>query len=327
MTIYVPNLDFIGAFQLIDEINAIDENIEDKKITFDFSRMTNFDPFAMLVSSVSIRNLKNKFEDLNITCTNYENHSYASTMGFFDNCGFDDNRYIFAKGNQNYLPIRKISFDDIHNKNEVIQDSIEKYAEKLASVFSRDNQNMKDSIKFIITEIIRNVKEHSESKYVWIAAQHWPNHKLVEFAILDEGIGIQQSLKKNYRYKENIKDDIDAIKLALLPGVSCVRNLNSYDYDYWANSGFGLYVASKLCREMKGSFLIASGNDAVLLREKNKRHKSTLINGTAVKMTINTSMINNYESILQTIVDNGNQLAKKINSEYKQASKASSNNR
>ena len=86
----------------------------------------------------------------------------------------------------------------------------------------------------------------------------------VEIAILDEGIGIRASLEKRF----SVPSAGEALRMAVSPGVSCVRGANS-DPDV-ENAGFGLFVLSKLGRDT-GEFRLTTRGASLCLSGKKDR--------------------------------------------------------
>jgi hypothetical protein len=105
--------------------------------------------------------------------------------------------------------------------------------------------------------------EHSESAEFEYCGQYWPTQERVEVAILDCGIGVHKSLSANPNLK--ILSDDHALRLALLPGISGKTSAGNkiQEYDHWANSGYGLYLTSRLCA-VGGSFFICSDKRGLL---------------------------------------------------------------
>src|SRR3989344_3966480 len=73
-----------------------------------------------------------------------------------------------------------------------------------------------------ITEMIANVRDHSETKAGWIAAQYFKKKGFLTIAIVDTGIGITGSFMK---HKQLSLSDVEAIKLAVIEGESTKSEL------------------------------------------------------------------------------------------------------
>ncbi|MCX7827997.1 MAG: hypothetical protein N2315_02190 [Thermanaerothrix sp.] len=180
-------------------------------------------------------------------------------------------------------------------------------------------------------EMIRNIPEHSEAGEVWHCAQYWPSKNKVELSLLDEGIGIYESLSSNSIYSNAISSDKDALELSLRPGVSRKFSPNTgkqnvYD-DFWKNSGYGLYMASQICANLGGSFLIASGSSALRMEgcrgAINIKCIQTNFSGTAIQMIIDTRYIGRYGNIKTNILKKGEGLAKNSINALRSASTSS----
>lgn len=167
-----------------------------------------------------------------------------------------------ASGNDNYLPITELDFHTMHrkeiDKGNLIEmgNLIESESEKLSKILSRNNKELQTLLTYLLREILRNIPEHSNSTKAWICGQYWTNNT-AEIAIIDEGIGIKNSLQKNVVHKKYISDDEDALRCSVKAGISQAfqpAKKNKSD-EIWANSGFGLYMASEICKDLEGSFV------------------------------------------------------------------------
>ena len=111
----------------------------------------------------------------------------------------------------------------------------------------------------------------------------------------------------------SISSDEDALKLSLLPGVSGKafngkRRLNN---DVWANSGFGLYMTSRICGN-GGSFFIISGDCGILLNNRKRYYIRTNFQGTALRLRLNTNNIDTLSQILSKYRTEGYEIANQL---------------
>lgn len=266
-----------------------------------------------------------------ISCRGFEGKSYAANMGFFRAFGLKHGREPNATtGNSSFVPfsiIRVQTISDEAKKSWLpAQDIIENRSAQLAKILSReDDGNLVDALTFSIREIMRNVIEHSQSKTIEYCAQFWPAYNKVEISISDNGIGLKNSLKNNPYIQ--VDCDSDAIQQALMPAISSKNFKGAFidRDDPWHNSGFGLYMISRICR-LGGSFLICSGDHGILLNDEGKNHLFLGHNctGTVVRMVLNTSRLTKLADMLRQYRDEGYEVAKTINGVgYYQASAAS----
>lgn len=329
----VPDLNFEQALSFCAEIDSFEPNSENEIFEFDFSRVKNCDPFPMLIVANAIRNKRKQYGKHQFIAINCDN-DYAKYMKFYNACGLNLGDSVDAsRGNSNYSCITKLNIADLYlesQKNlDYIQETLEKKAKVMALVLSRNNIEFQKWMTFVIRELLRNIPEHSKSKTIWYCAQYWPSYDLVELAILDEGIGISNSLNDSYKFRSMYNNDYEALQLALEPGVSGTFSSlrKSIGMGDWENSGYGLYMVSQMCVELGASFIIASGTSAIRMIKENGNIISTKYNtsirGTAVQIRIRPSKNYNYNQIRSEIVKRGEEIAKNKDYTIHSASKSS----
>ncbi len=108
-------------------------------------------------------------------------------------------------------------------------------------------------VKYIIGELVRNVLEHSFAKAgAIVAAQYYKKTNRVSIGICDCGIGIWKSLNTYW----HPKNDIDAIKLALTPGITGTTRKEGGTAE---NAGAGLFFIKSIAKTTRNYFTIYSG--------------------------------------------------------------------
>jgi anti-sigma regulatory factor (Ser/Thr protein kinase) len=110
-----------------------------------------------------------------------------------------------------------------------------------------------EPIRYIMSELIRNVLEHSLSPYgAIVSAQYYKKSNTVRIGIADTGIGIWKSINQSY----NPKTDLEAIQLALMPGITgTTRQEGGTD----RNAGAGLFFIKSIASVNNDFFVIYSG--------------------------------------------------------------------
>lgn len=266
-----------------------------------------------------IREFNRRNKNTVVSCKGHKHKDYAANMAFFRAFGLKHGREPnCVDGNDRFVPYTILRVqtivDEATKEWEVEQNIIERRSAHLAEILAQqDNGNLVDALTFSVREIMRNVYEHSKSKSVEYCAQYWPSYNKVEIAIVDHGVGLRGSLNKN-PYIE-IESHSDAIQQALMPAISS-KNYKGAIIDTnnpWHNSGFGLYMISRICR-LGGSFLVCSGDHGVKLDEAGKEHIDLphVCRGTAVRMVLNTSKLTELGSMLAKFRDEGYEIAKQI---------------
>lgn len=304
---------------IISFCKELSECQAENEVRINFTMMGRVVPFAMLFIGRRIRTFQIENRNVDVTYSNFQTQSYVGHMGFFQAFGLNFGKMpgeVF--GNNTYLPLtilRTQSIRDEANKEwKSEQDIIEKRATELAQVLSQEHcSNLVDVLTFSIREIVRNVVEHSGSKQVAYCAQYWPSYNKVEVSILDSGKGLKESISENPFVEVN--NDCDAIQQVLMPAISS-KNYEGARVDTddpWHNSGFGLYMTNRLCRN-GGEFFICSGDHGILLNEEGKQHIDLGFNysGTVVKMVLDTSKLDTLKDMLSTFRDDGFQIAREL---------------
>lgn len=325
--IKVPDLTADNALKFSGEIQ--DYQLSEGEV-FDFSDVHNCDPFPMLVVSRTIWQLR-KRSDVEKCVAHECNNGYAEHMRFYRAVGIKQGKDFSENyGNQRYLPITCLKISDLRETGaanlERIQEVIVNKSKLMANVLSQGNASYKKWLSYALTEIMRNIPEHSQGDAIWYCAQYWPSFDLVELAIMDEGIGIRNSLLSNNAYENLIHSDEEALEYAVSPGISrtFVPGGQNFSNDEWANSGYGLYMISHICAELGGSFIIASGNAALKIDESGKKtySKSCHLQGTAICLRVRLSRMGNYEDVARRILNHGEKEAKESGRAIKSASKS-----
>ncbi len=307
--------------------NFLARNPLARKYIFDFSRMKKIFPFGALLTSrliiqfidrinsiLSITGIRPKYHVENVDIKNTPAHGYAAHIGFFKSFKCDLGRAVDeARGSESYVPIRFININEVNKVASSTRkhhgEVIEEASSQLATFLVRNKSN--DAIEMLtysIREMMRNSIEHSKSSHILYCGQHYPTMNRVEIAIIDEGIGIKNSLSKNSTL--TISDDNAALSLAIQPGISRVRqNKSCYEDDPWRNTGYGLYVTSRLCKEC-GNFLISSGSSSLLISQSLIKSYGASYKGTAISLSVFTDKITDFKKNLPAIVKEGTALAK-----------------
>lgn len=284
-------------------------------VTVNFSPLYWSYPMAMLVAGSYFRRwIKvRRDNDLRTKHTGISKsrnaHTYLMHLGFFDYIGIKDigNKVGAANGNTRYLPIRKISLEELNDSiaetGEKLIDAISFAAGSMARVLSGDDiSETNKSFSYSIREIIRNALEHSGSDCCYICAQKWANGQS-EIAIVDEGCGIYSSLSQAYNIDEN-----DALKHSLKPGVTRTEFL-SEEENIYSNSGFGLYVLSEMGSSF-GWFCIGSGTQKLIFENQEDTVSRLNFSGTFVGVHLN-SHPKSFQGVLSDIIQIGEEESEK----------------
>lgn len=326
-------IDSLKAYDACEYANQLREIILDEDDDIEtFEILTSggsAEPFGMLLLGSAIRcfaRIRRKNRTIN-----YLKKSYLGTMGFYKFC-FPCCRIGKApgeaSGSESYIPITCIKIEELRNECMARGlfwedgDLIEDKANQLASILSRNSSELLKLLTYLIREMLRNIPEHAETGEMWICAQYWKGSGIAEIAILDEGIGVFKSITKNPSHKQYIDTNQKALQWAVQAGISQALAPSSKQKINrpWANSGYGLYVSSRLCSKLKGSFIVASGRDFYELRESGPRLGKTFCPGTAIRMRLPIENIQKFDEMVRAINIDGENVAKDIRGAFKSSS-------
>ena len=109
-------------------------------------------------------------------------------------------------------------------------------------------------IRYIISELARNVFEHSQSKTgAILCAQYYRKSNTIRLGIVDRGVGIKKTISVAYP----VNNDLQALQLALTPGITgTTRRIGGTEQ----NMGAGLFFIKSITKVNRDFFMIYSGN-------------------------------------------------------------------
>ncbi|WP_242929044.1 hypothetical protein [Pontibacter vulgaris] len=298
----------------INFVNSFSSIREEKNYVFDFKETSIFDPFSLLYVSHELEVFKAENPTSNFYARNFSHLTYAAHMGFFKSFGLDFGKEPGeAVGSNSYWPIEVLYVNEIKERAQDFMvnpgEVLEQYAESISLILTQSKSKIvTDVLRYSMREIFRNIVEHSECEKFSFCAQYLPSQDKVHFAVLDRGIGLKKSLSNNPKLV--LDDHLDAIEWSLQPGVSgkVYPGQKKKPKGEWANSGYGLFMTSSICR-MGGSFFISTGDKGLFITEKQKRVMNLETHGTAVYLSINLNQI--YE-LSKMLYDFGRNVPKNV---------------
>lgn len=226
---------------------------------------------------------------------------YLVRMGLFDNLGIDPPRNI-SKHEQagKFIPIKQVQ-----NNND-LQD----YIVNIIPMLHVD-PSATDPVKQAISEMVRNVLEHSRSQIgCTVCAQYYSKKKRVAIGICDAGIGIKQAMSIH-----KPRSHWQAMRLALTPGITGkTTRVGGTSY----NAGAGLFMTKSISIFSRSYFCMYSGTslfkakpvrtkDPIRLPHNPERDHCTIhddmprFDGTAVGIDIATDKLRRFATVLKLI--------------------------
>jgi len=282
---------------------------------FDFQDVSFVTPGWLIGIGSALRRFREERPQAKCRATNYKHLEYAAHVGFFKYFGMTYGLAPSeAEGSNTYVPITEVKVATIKEcaANGYIHagEIVEEEARRLARLLTRQEDGaLVDTLTYSIREIVRNVVEHSKSETYTISAQYWPTQQSAELAVADAGCGILSSLGENPKLQ--IDSDLDALKLAMLPGISSKAWRQGRSRDVWANSGYGLFMTQRLC-SLGGQFTLVSGANGIRTTDTELQELETHSPGTTVILRLHTGAINNLSAQLSSFHAEGREIAKKV---------------
>lgn len=170
-------------------------------------------PLGLNILAAIIRRLaKNHKGIINFSPpTNSPCHTYLEDQGFFNE--------FLIKGSVIQPSPRSTS---VALRNLEVLDGF--YFEQIANWLNKNSffppQVIGDVVKIPLGEVINNTLDHSQSLIgCYVSAQAYPQENRLLLSVVDLGVGILATLLP--RYGDKVKTHVQAIALAIQPGVSC----------------------------------------------------------------------------------------------------------
>lgn len=127
-----------------------------------------------------------------------------------------------------------------------------------------------DPIKYVISELVRNVLEHASSAQgAIVSAQYYKKSNTIRIGVADTGVGIRKTITVSHP----AATDLEAIQLALMPGIT---GSTSREGGTEYNAGAGLFFIRSIAKVNRDFFMLYSGKALykLLKREPGKSDKN-----------------------------------------------------
>ncbi|MBI2050218.1 MAG: sensor histidine kinase [Parcubacteria group bacterium] len=199
-----------------------------------------------------------------ITCEKFTARSkhYLERMGLFKFLGVQSDMVIKKhEPAGRFIPLTQINTSE----------ELKKFITEMTPLLHLSPKHA-EPIRYIISELVRNVLEHSLSQYgALVAAQYFQKSNTIRIGIADTGVGIWKTINNAY----NPKDDLDAIRLALTPGITGTTRKEGGTEQ---NAGAGLFFIKSIANVNRDFFVIYSGTAMykLLKRQSSKIKKIKL---------------------------------------------------
>lgn len=254
MKIHIPNSAFLGNIDSF--LKGFDPNkTNELKITAN-KKWSSVHPVVLsMIGALGIKTTKS-----NIECEKLEAKSkhYLERMGLFKLLGIKSGIKVTKhESSGRFIPLTQIKTS--HELTEFLKE--------LTPLLHLAPKHA-ETLRYIVSELVRNVLEHAIAKDgAIVCAQYYAKSNRVGVGIVDTGIGIWKSINVSY----NPKNDLEAIQLALTPGITgTTRKEGGTEL----NAGAGLFFIKSIATVNRDFFMIYSGKGMYkLLKRKSEKIK------------------------------------------------------
>ncbi len=300
MKIHLPNSAFLGNIDPF--LRSYDPSEEDRL------EITSNDKWVFVhpVVLAMVEALSQKVHPSKITCDTISAKSghYLTRMGLLKRLKDRPSPPVSSDHDSSgrFIPISKIT-----NSQELTR-----FITEMIPLLHLDPKHV-DSVRYVVSELVRNVLEHAETKEgAMVSAQYYKKSNAIKIGIVDAGVGIKKSI--NYSY--NAAGDLEAIKLALTPGVTgTTKREGGTEF----NAGAGLFFIKSIAKVNRSFFIVYSGNAMYKLLKRGASEGRALLyanpnqdkhsersdlpywKGTAVGIDISLDATNEFTELLELI--------------------------
>ena len=248
-----------GSFSISDRVNELAENIfemEQARINGESEVELSTVKFATPLAILPLAVYANHY-GLTINCTEDPNSDACS---YLDTIGFHGGVTNLPSNIKNYLPITKLYTFEGDNV-------LGAYEEEILSQ-GIQSSTYKDTIKFLTSELVANVKEHAKTNRYWILAQYYQSShtNTCEIVIADNGIGYMRSYQGT---EYEVKTDGEAIQNAF-EGRSSKSARNKFDESELTERGEGIPTIGRIFIKGYGGKLIIMSGNSIMYYGRNK---------------------------------------------------------
>lgn len=249
MKCYISNSVFIGN---IDPFLAgFDMTEPDKLEVITHDRWMSVHPVVLAMIAAKGVTLKKgavKFDDIKATSA-----GYFERMRLFEILGVKSGITI----NKSDPSGRFIPLTQIKTPTEQTR-----FVTDMTPLLHLERPDQAATIRYVVSELIRNVLEHSDSPHgAIVAAQYHKKSNLIRIGIADTGIGIKRSINQSHK----AWTDAEAIRLSLMPGVTGTTAQEGGTMD---NAGAGLFFIKSIAASNRNFFMLYSGQASYKLLKR-----------------------------------------------------------
>lgn len=248
MKIYLPNSAFLGNIDPF--LRGFDPSAPDSLEITANDKWISVHP--VVLSMIAALGLTVKPEK--ISCEKFEAKSkhYLARMGLFKILSLSTNiSFIEHEPAGRFIPITRVQ-----TSGELTQ-----FITDMIPLLHLKPEQAK-TIGYIVSELGRNVIEHAQAPHgALLCAQYYAKSNSIRIGIADTGVGIRKTINQSY----STKTDLEAIQLALIPGITGTTRREGGTEQ---NAGAGLFFIKSIASVNRDFFVVYSGNGLYKLLKK-----------------------------------------------------------
>jgi len=215
----------------------------------------------LVISMVAALGLKVGKGNVSFQKSQAKSMHYFERIGLFKMLGIDSEITMEAhEESGRFIPVTQIRTSEEQSK----------FISDVIPLLHLKKQYQVQTIVYVLGELVRNVLEHSESEHgALVCAQYYKKPNCIRIGIADTGMGIKASINASW----SAKNDLEAIQLALFPGITgTTKKVGGTD----ENIGAGLFFIKSIAKTNRDYFMIYSGDSMYKLHKAPQRKRSKL---------------------------------------------------
>ncbi len=259
MKIHLPNSAWIGNIDPF--IRSFDTSNDGILEITSHKKWVSVHPVVLCMIAALGLFMRKKGAKVNFEQMEATSKHYLERIGLFELLEIDSEITVTPHESAGrFIPIKKIK------NSEQLNDFIK----EIIPLLHTEPEKV-EPIKYIISELVRNVFEHAKSfEGAIVCAQYYKKSEIIRIGVVDIGVGIKYTISEHY----SPKNDVEAIALALTPGITgTTRRIGGTG----ENAGAGLFFIKSLAKASRDFFMIYSGKGMYKLLRTPKEKDIKLI--------------------------------------------------
>lgn len=198
------------------------------------------------------------FDDINATSGHY-----LQRMGLFNVLGVQSDKNIVERDpSGRFVPLTVI---------KTASEQTRFITDMMPLLHLDKTPEQAEAIRYVVSELVRNVLEHSASSQgAIVAAQYYKKTNRISLGIVDTGVGIKRTINQSH----SAWTDAEALRLALTPGVTGTTSREGGTIN---NAGAGLFFIKSIAATNHDFFMLYSGSALYKLHRRKGEVKKLYI--------------------------------------------------